>query len=105
MRFSEKAFLADGWTTADSAEFLNDEILWYIKRGEYQTADEALADLNSDGYVEEFTDEEYSIIENAVADRLEELEQIEREDEEAAEEYEQMIKYLNMEYLRSVAVA
>ena len=101
MKFTEKG-IKDGWnnTTEDSKEFLKNEIFWEIRNGQYEDVDEVIKDFSD--YIEEFTADEINLMEDAIDDRLNELEDIrEREaeqDELDAREYTAMISELNHYY-------
>ena len=101
MKFTAKG-LKDGWcnTVADSEEFMKDEILWSVRNGQYEDVDELIKDFSD--YIAEFTADEINQIEDAIDDRLNELEDIrereEERDELEAREYTAMIAELNHYY-------
>ena len=108
MKFTEKG-ISDGWenTVEASNEFMKDEILWEIRNGEYSDVSEIIEEFAD--YIEEFSADEISFIENAIDERLEELEeQRERqaeEEERLSKEWEEELAYMNREYFRSIWVA
>lgn len=98
MKFTEKG-IKDGWenTVADSEEFMKDEIFWSVRNGQYEDVDEVIKDFSD--YIAEFTADEINQMEDAIDDRLNELEDIrereEERDELEAKEYTAMLAELN----------
>lgn len=101
MKFTEKG-IKDGWsnTAEDSKEFMKDEIFWSVRNGQYEDVDDLIKDFSD--YIAEFTADEINQIEDAIDDRLSELEDIreraEERDELEAREYTAMLAELNHYY-------